>query len=373
MSGEAIHDRGAAGEVGGSLSTVLKHLEALVRCDTQNPPRDLDAESPIFDLLKAALPGFDVELFDHGKGRVSFYARRGMPDVLFNVHLDTVPALEGSDHPPLQLLIKNDRAYGRGACDIKGAAACLVTLASETEAPMAMLFTTDEEGGEGCCVNEFITAGLADGYAQVVVAEPTQCVAEFRHRGFLSARGHFTGRGGHSSEPRALRENAIHHLARWGAAALEAAEAAEADGRRTCFNIGTVEGGVKSNVIADHAHVFWSARLSPGDSNEAFLEQTRAWPGADQAEWTVSFSGPPLPTGGQDDAKARAFAERHGLETGGGLDFWTEASLFGAAGLPALVLGPGNIEQAHVLNEWVALEQLERCLEIYRGIVEGGS
>lgn len=290
--------------------------------------------------------------------------------MLFNVHLDTVPALEGSDHPPLQLVVKDGRAYGRGACDIKGAAACLVTLAAETDAPLALLFTTDEEGGEGCCVQEFCAAGLADGYEQVVVAEPTRCIAEFRHRGFLSARGHFRGRGGHSSEPRALRENAIHHLARWSTGALAMAEQAEADGRRTCFNIGTVEGGIKSNVIADHAHVFWSARLSPGDSNDEFFEAAFALPGGEEAEWTVSFSGPPLPTGGRDDRQARAFAERHGLATGDGLDFWTEASLFGAAGIPALVLGPGNIEQAHVLNEWVALEQLEACLDIYRGIVE---
>ena len=213
----------------------------------------------------------------------------------------------------------------------------------------------------------------ASPYAQVVVAEPTESRAEFRHRGFLSARGHFRGEGGHSSEPRALRDNAIHRLARWSAAAIGAAEAAEAEGRRSCFNIGTVEGGVKSNVIADHAHVFWSARLSPGESNEAFLEETRRWPGGDQAEWRVSFSGPPLPTAGYDDRAARSFAERHGLPTGEGLDFWTEASLFGAAGIPALVLGPGSIEQAHVLNEWVSLEQLGECLGRYRCLLEGAA
>lgn len=356
---------------GNALEQVLAHLERLVACDTQNPPRDLDRGSPIFAYLERQLPGFDIQVFDHGKGRVSFFAVRGAPTLLFNVHLDTVPALEGSTHPPHELVVEDGKAYGRGACDIKGAAACLLTLAGENDAPLALLFTTDEEGGEGCCVNEFLAAGHAAPFAQVVVAEPTLCRAEFRHRGFLSARGHFRGVGGHSSEPRALRENAIHHLARWSAAALASAERAEADGRRTCFNIGTVDGGVKSNVIADHANVFWSARLSPGDSNEAFLAESRAWPGADQAEWTVSFSGPPLPTGDHDDRAARAFAERHGLPTGDGLDFWTEASLFGAAGMPALVLGPGDIAQAHVLNEWVALEQLETCLGLYRGLVEG--
>jgi acetylornithine deacetylase len=236
---------------------------------------------------------------------------------------------------------------------------------------MALLFTTDEEGGGGCCVNNFIAAGHAAPFRQVVVAEPTQCQAGFRHRGFLSARGHFKGRGGHSSEPRALHENAIHHLVRWSSAALEyaASKAQAGESERTCFNIGTVEGGVKSNVIADHAHIFWSARLAPGDSNEALLAESQRWPGAEEAEWTVSFSGPPLPSAGHDDSAARAFAKRHELPLGGDLDFWTEASLFGAAGIPALVLGPGSIEQAHVLNEWVALEQLSQCCSIYAGLV----
>jgi len=352
-----------------ALQRTLGHLQALVACDTQNPPRIIAEDAPIFIYLREQLSDFKIRLFDHGKGRVSFFACRGTPDLLFNVHLDTVPALEGSDYPPLELTLVDGRAFGRGACDIKGAAACLLTLAREGDAPMALLFTTDEEGGEGCCVNEFIKDGHAAGFSQVVVAEPTQCVAEFRHRGFLSARGHFKGCGGHSSEPRALRDNAIHDLARWSSAALNVAESAEAEGRRTCFNIGTVEGGVKSNVIADHAYIFWSARLAPGDSNEDFIAQSQGWDGAAAAEWTVSFSGPPLPTGEYDDVAAREFAARHKLNTGDGLDFWTEASLFGAAGIPALVLGPGSIEQAHVLNEWVAVEQLERCLKIYAGLV----
>jgi acetylornithine deacetylase len=123
-------------------------------------------------------------------------------------------------------------------------------------------------------------------------------------------------------------------------------------------------------VIADRAEVFWSARLPPGESNDSFLQHYFALEGGQHAQWRVSFSGPPLPTAGQDEEAARSFAERHGLECGEGLDFWTEASLFAAAGIPALVLGPGDIGQAHVRDEWVALEQLERCLGIYRALIE---
>ncbi len=352
------------------MNKVLEHLEALVGFDTQNPPRDFDAQSPIFAYLAETLgDGFAIDVTDHGKGRVTFHARRGEPSILFNVHLDTVPVLDGAARPPLELVIEDGKAYGRGACDIKGAAACLLAVAETTDAPLSLLFTTDEEGAEGCCVAEFLASGEAARYAQVVVAEPTECVAQFRHRGFLSARGRFAGVGGHSSEARALADNAIHRMARWSAAALSLAETMAEQGRRSCFNIGTVSGGVKSNVIADHADIFWSARLAPGDSNDDFLQAVAELDGGEHVTWTTSFSGPPLPTAGHDDAAARQFAALNGLDTGDGLDFWTEASLFGAAGLPALVLGPGNIEQAHVVDEWVSLEQLERAYGIYGALV----
>ena len=62
--------------------------------------------------------------------------------------------------------------------------------------------------------------------------------------------------------------------------------------------------------------------------------------------------------------------DRHGIESGPMVNFWTEASLFAQAGIPAIVLGPGNIAQAHVVDEWVSLDQLGRALEIYRNLVE---
>ena len=67
---------------------------------------------------------------------------------------------------------------------------------------------------------------------------------------------------------------------------------------------------------------------------------------------------------------SRSFCQAHGLPEGGPVDFWTEASLFSAAGLPALVLGPGDIAQAHATDEWVALEQLDTAYELYGRVVK---
>jgi acetylornithine deacetylase len=310
-----------------------------------------------------------MEITDHGLGRVSVLAVRGKPSLLFNVHLDTVPVIAGSRFPALEMTQDGNRVYGRGCCDIKGAAACLLEVAGATDKPMAMLFTTDEEGASGVCVAEFVRSEQCKAFEQVVVAEPTDCLAILSHRGYLSVKGEFSGVSGHSSEQRALQDNALHKLSNWVAAAVSEAGQMDADGRRSCFNVGEVHGGIKSNVIADRANLHWSARLSPGDSNKDFLARMTGLDASGSASWKVPFSGPPLPTGGNDITKAQAFVEDHGIDAGPAVDFWTEASLFAQAGIPAIVLGPGNIAQAHVVDEWVSLEQLQLALEIYMKLV----
>ena len=321
--------------------------------------------------LQAA--GFSVKISDFGDGHVNLYARRGEPRVLFNCHLDTVPVGEGWSRPALELTIDEGRAWGRGVCDIKGAAAALLTVAESTDQPMAILFSSDEEGAGSCCVKNFLEEPAHRDFGQVVVCEPTGCKAILAHRGFLSVKGHFRGVMGHSSEFRALDDNANHRLARWTAAALDHCAAEAAAGRHTCFNLGLVDGGTKSNVIAGDARLHYSARLGPGQSNEALFDALKDLAGAGQwADWHIPFSGPPLPAGGQDDRAARDFCEQHELDIGDPVGFWTEASLFSDAGLSALVLGPGDIAQAHAVDEWVALNQLERAFEIYRAIVSAG-
>lgn len=353
-----------------NLAGVLGHLKSLVAFDTQNPPRALSAESPIFSWISDALgPGFAIDMTDHGSGRVSMLAVRGEPSLLFNVHLDTVPVIEGSRFPALEMTLDGERVYGRGCCDIKGAAACLLEIARNNDKPMAMLFTTDEEGASGCCIAEYVKTAQSRVFKQVVVAEPTACQAVLSHRGYLSVKGEFSGEPGHSSEPRALHDNALHKLSTWVTAAVGEAARMDNEGRRSCFNVGEIHGGVKSNIIAPKANLHWSARLSPGDSNKVFLDMMTGLDASGSADWQVPFSGPPLPTGGMDTAKARSFVEKHGIEPGKAVDFWTEASLFAQSGLPAIVLGPGNIAQAHAVDEWVSTEQLQRALEIYAHLV----
>ena len=356
-----------------SAAGILQHLQALVACDTQNPPRRIDGDADIFSYCGDVLPpGFAARTWDHGDGHVSWFAVKGQPKVLFNVHLDTVPAGEGWSSDPLRLRVEDGRAYGRGACDIKGAAAVLLALAAQGPGHLALLFTTDEEGEGGCCVDRFLASGEGARFEQVIAAEPTLCRAVLGHRGFLSVKTRFHGEPGHSSAARGLRDNANHQMVRWAARALEFAAAAKnsPEDPGTCFNLGLVQGGTKSNVIAADVSAHWSARLAPGASSKAFLRSMLdcVAPG-DSIGWEVPFQAEPLPSAGRDDAASRAFCVEKGLIVGEPVDFWTEAALFSAAGLPALVLGPGKIVQAHCADEWVAVEQLEQALELYGRIV----
>jgi acetylornithine deacetylase len=293
------------------VSGVLEQLKSLIAFDTQNPPRSLAADAPIFSWIRNVLgTAFEIDVTDYGLGRISVLAVRGKPSLLFNVHLDTVPVIAGSRFPALEMTLADGRVYGRGSCDIKGAAACLLELAAGTDLPMALLFTTDEEGASGCCVDEFVRSPQSRSFKQVVVAEPTACLAVMSHRGFLSVKGEFSGTSGHSSEPRALRDNALHKLSSWVAAAVDRATEMDSEGRRSCFNVGEIHGGIKSNVIADKANIHWSARLSPGNSNDDFLNAMTCLDRSDSAQWHVPFSGPPLPTAGQGVSQAHRRSSR---------------------------------------------------------------
>ena len=110
------------------MTKTLPLLEMLVAHDTTNPPRHIDTGGIIRDIgTLASDAGCSVKVEDLGDGAVILLAVRGTPDTLFNVHLDTVPTGDGWTSDPLTLRVTDDRAYGRGACDIKGAAACLLT------------------------------------------------------------------------------------------------------------------------------------------------------------------------------------------------------------------------------------------------------
>jgi acetylornithine deacetylase len=345
---------------------VLRHLEALVAFDTRNPPRAIGTGG-IFDYLRAQLPGFDIRVDDHGAGAVSMMAVRGRPTRLFNVHLDTVPSSDAWSADPLRLRIEGERAVGLGACDIKGAAAGLLAAAAVTTGDAAFLFSTDEEANDPRCIAAFLAS--AHGFTEALIAEPTNCEAVLAHRGLSSARVAFRGEAGHASSPIAMQLSAVHRAMRWGVRALDHAQslAHERFGGLTGlrFNIGTMAGGIKGNVIAPSGELRFNFRPLPSMDIDAMHAKLRGLAGDGEIDaYEETFRGPPLPAGVLHEAErqrlaARDLADELGLSIGNAVDFWTEASLFSQAGLTAFVFGPGDIAQAHTADEWVAIDQLE--------------
>ncbi|MGA9333870.1 MAG: acetylornithine deacetylase [Rudaea sp.] len=360
------------------LDGTLQHLRALVAFDTRNPPRNIGVDG-IFDYLRRQLPGFDCVVTDHGAGAVSLFAQRGKPRIVFNVHLDTVPSSPGWTRDPFDLQVTDERAIGLGACDIKGAAAALLTAAAHSQADAAFLFTSDEEANDARCIAAFLDQKRP--FESAIVAEPTNCEAVLAHRGISSAMLRFTGEVGHASAENALIENALHQAMRWGGRALDlvAAQSYERFGGLTGlrFNIGRVEGGIKANMIAPTAEVRFGFRPLPSMSTDALLASFRACAENTPQTFVETFRGPSLPSGDTASAESRRLAARDladelGLPIGNAVDFWTEASLFSAAGLTAFVYGPGDIAQAHSADEWVELAQLQKITESYIGIIDRG-
>jgi acetylornithine deacetylase len=356
------------------LDATLVHLRALVACDTQNPPRAIGGA--IFDHIESALPaGFRCTRTDYDDGAITLHAVRGAPSLLFNVHLDTVPRSPAWSRDPFDLLVTHEHAIGLGACDIKGGAAALIAAANASEGDCGLLFSSDEEANDPRCVRGFLAG--AHGYRQVIVAEPTRCRAVHAHRGIVSALAVFRGDAGHASA--AKPRSALHAAIRWGDRALDHVDLlggerfGEMAGLR--FNIGRIEGGIKANVIAPHAELRFGFRPLPSQSADALLAGFKAMAEPDTlASFERTFHGDPLPAGGgalaaSRSGAAQAFAQSLELAPGPAVDFWTEAALFSAAGLTALVYGPGDIAQAHSADEWVRLTELAEAARAYRRII----
>jgi acetylornithine deacetylase len=348
---------------------LAERLAELVSFDTQNPDGD---ELPLVHKLAGDLTGLgaasveEVEVGDHAY----VYARFGAapPEVLFNAHVDTVPANSGYSSPPHLLVRRGDRLHGLGAADTKGAiAAILEALAAEplerrAALSLGVLFSGDEER-EGTCIREFLASEAARGLKRAIVCEPTGCRVGVRHRGIGAARAALSGPGGHSSRVDSI-VNPVAVLSR-AAVALDEWRAAEAHRgpqgfEGLCLNVAGIDGGVAFNVVPTRATLMLSLRPAPGADLAALLAEAerrvREATAPHYVDWKVEIESPPFAT--RDLAE---FAPLLGAATDAPVDlaFWTEAARLSEAGVDAVVYGPGLIEQAHGADEYVDLAELE--------------
>lgn len=316
------------------------------------------------------------------------------PWLLLECHLDTV-GVDGMTVPPFEATETRGRIHGRGACDAKGSgAAMLVALArharrlptGRTGVNGALLFTVDEEIGRAG-IRRFADthlAGLSWRPAAVVSGEPTRLRVVVAHNGLVRVVIRTHGLAAHSSDPSRGRSAISSMLPILRALEEEVLPAIRATHPLTGAAVGSVNvirGGEQVNVVPATCEIHIDRRTVPGESADAVLADLVAFvarmrsadphSGVELVDPIVHDSLDP----GSNDVWARIVGNavaRHGLDPEGiGVAYGTDASDLAAVGIPAVVLGPGDIAQAHAADEWVATDQLEVAVAIYEDLLRG--
>ncbi len=292
------------------------------------------------------------------------FARWGTPRRIINAHVDTVPANAGWSRDPWQPHVEGDRLYGLGSADTKGAiAATLVALEARTPRDVGVLCSGDEEAGSHV-MHAFLASPHAKGVEQAIVCEPTARSAGVAHRGVLAQVAKVTGKGGHSSKADHMPKPVV-ELARLAVALDELGVARLHDGppsmTGTCLNVAALRGGVAFNVVPERAELEWSLRPYPGFDRAAWDRDVARVSAGAEVEVTIDHA--PF------HCDALAALVRPHVTHVGALDFWTEAALYQQHGIDAIVVGPGDIAQAHAADEFVALDDLEWAVALYRDLL----
>jgi len=315
--------------------------------------------------------------------------------IVFSGHTDVVP-VDGQDWAtdPFRPVVRDGKLYGRGTCDMKGFIGTSLSLLpailqSNLREPVHYALSFDEE--IGCMGAPYLLAELRERGVTpggCIVGEPTSMRVIVAHKGINAYRCCVKGFAAHSSlTPRGV--NAIEYAARLICFIRDIADEFKANGPYdqafdvpyTTAQTGTIEGGIALNTIPALCEFVFEFRNLPGANPEAIhariqshaqdvlLPRMRAeHPDADLVISRIA-AAPSLDAAEQDAITqlVRALTGDRGVNK---VAYGTEAGLFQRAGIPAVVCGPGDIQQAHKPDEFVALEQLAACETFLQGILQ---
>lgn len=301
----------------------------------------------------------------------------GAPWLLFESHLDTV-STDGMTVPPFTLSVAGTRLHGRGSCDTKGSgAAMLWAVKSYASLPgrrlnAGVVFVVDEESSmTGAQAFAAMDLKAFEPLIGVVVGEPTQLRPVVAHNGALRWRTITRGTAAHSADPSKGR-SAIHTMM----AVITALETKMIPlairefplTGRAAASINVIRGGSAVNVVPDYCEILCDRRLVPGETTAQVLaERDRALEGL-EVENDQEFLAPPLPP--ENSSRLHAWMlpafEKLGLDAKPvGARYATDASHYAAAGAQVVVLGPGDIAQAHTRDEYLDRRELECATSLY--------
>jgi succinyl-diaminopimelate desuccinylase len=357
--------------------------KSLLRFDTINPPgRERDCARYAGAMLEEW--GFAVEFFEYSEGRTSVVARAGGSDrkapLCLTGHLDVVPlGARAWTKDPFNGDTDGDRLYGRGASDMKAGVAAILLAARAYGKKLAgtpgvvIVLTAAEEGG---CIGsaQLAKTALLGSAGAMIVGEPTSNYPLVGHKGSVKFHARFRGVSAHGSMPE-LGVNAIYKAGK-ALAQLENFDfrtSAHPVMGKPSLNVGTIEGGVTVNAVPDAASIGVDIRTVPGMDHEALLERLRA--SLPDAELDVFSNLKPVWTDPGDEWVQRVFAickpylsEPAAARTA---PYMTDAAnlLKVYAGVPTVVLGPGEAAMAHQTDEYVSQERIRQSVAIYESLI----
>ncbi len=371
-------------------------LARLIAFDTVSANPNMALMAWVRDLLEGA--GIAVTLLpDASGGKANLYATTGPAGgggVMLSGHTDVVPVTgQVWTMPPFQLTEAGGRMYGRGAADMKGFVACaiaamLTASRRPLRVPLHLALSYDEEigcMGVGSLIDMLAAAPVKPRFC--IVGEPTGMQVATGHKGKVALRATCTGREGHSAlAPMAL--NALHLAGDFMAAvrALQAEVAAtglrdgDYDVPYTTLHVGKLSGGVQVNIVPNHAVLDFEIRSLAGEDVPALITRLEAEAEAIVAPLRAEFPEAAIKVerlwdypglGTPSDAEVVRFVK--GLTGANGtikVAFGTEGGLFDQRlGVPTVICGPGSMAQGHKPNEYVSVEQLERCQAMLAALV----
>jgi acetylornithine deacetylase len=315
--------------------------------------------------------------------------------IILSGHTDVVP-VDGQDWhtDPFAMVEREGKYFGRGTSDMKAFSAVILSLFPELtrrplKTPVHVALSYDEEVG---CLG--VRPMIADIVKSVpmprlaIIGEPTDMKVVNAHKGIRSFRTTVTGREAHSSQTDKgvnavmVAAELIMHLAKL---AEDMRRRGDPSGRfdppYTTVQSSTIEGGTALNILARHCLFQWEFRYLPGTSQDEILDAFNAYatnevlprlkaiaPEADIVTKPRAHVPALVATDGcPAEALAKQLTGRNHAEA---VAYGTEAGLFQEAGIPSVVCGPGNIQQAHKPNEFIEISQVAACEQFIRKLID---
>jgi acetylornithine deacetylase len=363
-------------------------LDRLIGFATVSRDSNLELIAFIRDYL--AELGVQSELFyNPERTKANLFATIGPLDrggVVLSGHTDVVP-VDGQawTMEPFRLTERDGRLYGRGTADMKGfiasvLAAVPVFLRRPLNMQVHLAFSYDEE--VGCLGVRPMLAALAQRPHKprlCLIGEPTELKPVLGHKGKLAMRCNVKGAACHSAyAPYGV--NAIQYAARLiGRLEEIGSELAQPEHHDERFDppfstvqTGVIKGGRVLNIVPAECEFDFEVRALPGFNAEQVSDKLQTYAEAEllpkmravQNDTDIRLQPlsayPGLATSPDSEA-ARLLALLSGSSDFGTVAFGTEGGLFGEAGIPTVVCGPGSMDQGHKPDEFVSLEQLAGC------------